>query len=31
MQIFRDIVAGRSQWPAFGYVAAEAELARARE
>ncbi len=31
LQIFSDIVAGRSQWPAFGYIAAEAELARAGE
>lgn len=28
LSIFREIVAGRSQWPAFGYIAAEAELAR---
>ena len=27
-QIFRAIQAGRSQWAAFGYIAAEAELAR---
>ncbi|MBI3981395.1 MAG: tetratricopeptide repeat protein [Gemmatimonadetes bacterium] len=27
-QAFRTIVAGRSQWAAFGYIAAEAELAR---
>ena len=27
-QVFRAIQAGRSQWAAFGYVAAEAELAR---
>jgi hypothetical protein len=26
--VFRRIVAVRSQWPAFGYLAAEAELAR---
>jgi tetratricopeptide (TPR) repeat protein len=31
MQIFRDIVEkSAAQWPAFGYVASEAELARAR-
>lgn len=29
--IFGEIVAGQSQWPAFGYIAAEAELARAGE
>lgn len=28
MRIFRRIVAARDQWPAFGYLAAEAELAR---
>ncbi|HXV85878.1 MAG TPA: tetratricopeptide repeat protein [Gemmatimonadales bacterium] len=27
-QVFRAILAGRSQWAAFGYIAAEAELAR---
>jgi tetratricopeptide (TPR) repeat protein len=27
-QVFRAIVAGRAQWAAFGYIAAEAELAR---
>ncbi len=30
LSIFRDIVAVESAWPAFGYIAAEAELARAR-
>lgn len=29
-RLFRRIVAIRDQWPAFGFVAAEAELARAR-
>ena len=28
LEIFRRIVDGRAQWPAFGYIAAEAELAR---
>lgn len=28
LRIFRAIVAARNQWPAFGYIAAEAELAR---
>jgi hypothetical protein len=27
-EIFRSIVSATDQWPAFGYVAAEAELAR---
>lgn len=29
-RLFRRIVAARDQWPAFGYLAAEAELARRR-
>lgn len=28
LRVFRAIVTARSQWPAFGYIAAEAELAR---
>jgi hypothetical protein len=29
MQIFRDVVEGSAgQWPAFGYIAAEAEVSR---
>lgn len=30
-EIFRDIVGDRSQWAAFGYIAAEADLARMAE
>lgn len=30
MRIFRRILAARDQWPAFGYLAAEAEVARTR-
>jgi len=30
MPLFHRILAARSQWPAFGYIAAEAELAQAR-
>ncbi len=29
-RIFREILAGRAQWASFGYLAAEAELARTR-
>ncbi len=28
LEVFRRVVAGRDQWAAFGYIAAEAELAR---
>jgi tetratricopeptide (TPR) repeat protein len=30
MEIFQEIREGTAQWPAFGYIAAEAELARGR-
>ncbi|MGW8267153.1 MAG: tetratricopeptide repeat protein, partial [Longimicrobiales bacterium] len=30
MEVFRSIVAARNQWGAFGYIAAEADLARSR-
>jgi len=30
-EVFSDIVEARSQWPSFGYIAAEADLARMRE